>query len=232
MEITLAQRAIEHALKGQWKEAIKINLQILKETPDDIDALNRLAKAYAEDGKLKEARSYASKVLKLDPFNSIAQKCLDKWNTVKRVHKNGQGQSISTETFLEESGKTKIVTLINPGAPKLLSSLDPGEEVKIMCYPHKVSIVTRDDKYLGRISDDLAARLRSLVKAGNKYQVLIKSIDPKEVSVFIREIERGSDSFNMPSFPTEKIEYVSFTPPELVHKEAVEATVPEDMVEE
>lgn len=232
MEITLAQRAIDLALKGEWEEAIKINLQILDETPDDVDALNRLARAYAETGKIGKAREAAGDVLKIDPFNPIAQKGLDRWSTAKNGHKNGHTHIVSSEMFLEESGKTKIVSLINTGESKLLATLDPGVEVKIMCYPHKVSVVTHDDKYLGKIPDDLAARLRMLVKAGNKYNVLIKSVDTKEVAVFIRETERGAEAPNMPSFPTEKIEYVSFTPPELVHKDGLENSPHEEPTED
>lgn len=53
---------------------------------------------------------------------------------------------------------------------------------------------------------------------GNKYQVLVKSVDKKQVRIFTREMERGKDAKDMISFPGEKIDYVSFTPPELVHK--------------
>lgn len=227
METSLAQKAIALALSGSWKEAIDINLQILDETPDDIDALNRLARAYSELGKIKLAKETALYVLKKDPINPIAKKCLEKWKTLKPGAKNGETSAISPESFLEESGKTKLVSLVNTGSGKVFATLDPGEEVKISSYSHKVSIVTKDDKYIGRVPDDLAARLRSLIKSGNKYQVLIKSVQPKEVTVFIREIEKGDNSPNTPSFPTEKIEYVSFTPPELIHKEQPEVITEE-----
>jgi hypothetical protein len=60
---------------------------------------------------------------------------------------------------------------------------------------------------------------------GNTYQVLVKSVNKKEIKVFIREVKCSPKITDIPSFPTEKIEYVSFTPPELVHKkeEVVEA---------
>jgi hypothetical protein len=40
--------------------------------------------------------------------------------------------------------------------------------------------------------------------------------------VFIREVERGKNVSSILSFPIEKIDYVSFTPPELVHKDTPE----------
>lgn len=221
MEMTLAQKAISLALDGRWEEAVEVNLDLLKDSPQDTDALNRLARAYAELGKISDAKKTARKVLKIDPANSIAQKRLEKWKTVKNAGKNG-GSAATVESFLEESGKTKLITLVNTGDSRLFANLDPGEEVKIFASAHKVSILTPDNKYIGRLPDDLAARLRNLIKAGNKYKVLIKSIEPKEVTVFMRETERGKNAPDIASFPQEKIDYVSFTPPELVHKEQPE----------
>lgn len=228
MDTTLAQKAISLALKGDWEEGIKVNREILKSTPDDIDALNRLARCYAELGKLKEAKSTAEKVLKLDPLNTIAQKCLEKWESAKNGERHKTG-STSPDSFLEESGKTKIAPLMHIGDNKLLASLDSGDEVCFLPHTHRVSVVTTDGQFLGRLHDDLAARIRLLLKNGFKYQVLIKSIEPKKgVTIFIREVERGKGNKDVTSFPAEKIDYVSFTPPNLVHKDVPEIEVQED----
>ena len=79
MDLDLAQKAVTHALAGHWKEAVKLNNEILKKDPKDVDCLNRLAKAYAETGNIKKAKSITEKVLKIDSFNSIAAKALKKW---------------------------------------------------------------------------------------------------------------------------------------------------------
>lgn len=226
MEINLAQKAISLALQGLWKEANEVNLQILKENPEDVDALNRLARSYAELGNITQARATAQKVIKIDPLNSIATKCLEKWMSANST-KRGSNSLTDVNAFLEEPGKTKIVDLVNLGETKSFVNLDPGEEVKLSTLPHRVSVLTNDGKYIGRLPDDLAARLKQLIKSGNKYLVLIKSIEPKEVTVFIRETQRSEDHNGSPSFPTEKIDYVSFTPPELVHKEQPLATIEE-----
>ncbi len=218
MDTNLAQAAIAAALSGNWKEAIKLNSQLLKENPQDIDALSRLARAYAETGNISKAKILSQKVLKIDPFNPIATKCLAKWKGLKKSQ-CGNHKPSSAEAFLEEPGKTKLVTLLYPGDSKLLAKLDCGDEVKLTPHAHRVSILTLDGKYIGRLPDDLAARLRRFIKAGNQYKALIKSADPKEMKVFIREISRASGYEDLPSFPTEKIDYISFIPPELVHKE-------------
>ena len=51
-----ATAAIEEALKQNWKKAIELNRHIIKENPNDIEALNRLAFALTEMGLIKEAK--------------------------------------------------------------------------------------------------------------------------------------------------------------------------------
>jgi tetratricopeptide (TPR) repeat protein len=227
METSLAQKAVSLALAGSWQKAVETNLEILSVTPEDIDALNRLARSYSETGNIEKAIETTQKVLKIDPANSIAQKCILKWKTA-RPEGNHKATSLSNESFLEESGRTKMITLINPGDSNVFCSLDAGDEVKLIASTHKVSIIDADGKYIGCLPDDLAARLRNLMKKGNKYQVLIKSIDSKEVTVFIRELENKT---GVASFQPEKIDYVSFTPPELVHRDVPEMSNVEETPE-
>lgn len=218
MEMSLAQKAVKFALQRKWKEAIAANLEILASQPQDTDALNRLARAYSEMGEIGKARTTAQKVLKIDPVNPIAVKCLERWKTISKVKKDS-GRVYSVDAFLEEPGKTKLVSLFHTGDQSVFANLDPGEEVKLVPFAHRVSVNTYDGRYIGRLSDDLAARLKNLIKSGNKYQTFVKSVEPKNVTVFIREVERGEKSKDIASFPQEKIDYVAFTPPELVHSD-------------
>ncbi|MBI2103819.1 tetratricopeptide repeat protein [Candidatus Woesebacteria bacterium] len=214
-----AQEAISAALSGDWDSAITINHDILSQDPNNIEALNRLARAYSEKGNFKRARQLAKKVLKIDPFNSIATKCLQKWRgTDGKTESSSHHAPIDPKTFLEESGKTKITNLLNLGDSATLATLSTGDMLRLNAAKHRVSVATINGRYVGRLTDDLSARLRKLIKTGNKYEVLVKSVEPDNVRVFIREIERAGTLSDTPSFPTEKIEYVSFTPPELVHK--------------
>jgi tetratricopeptide (TPR) repeat protein len=232
MDLTLAQKAIGLALSGSWEEAAKVNQEILSDTPNDIDALNRLARCYSELGHIDKAKGMAQKVLLVDPLNSIAQKCLEKWAVATNGNKHKVGSS-TPESFLEEPGKTKMASLMHLGDGGVLAGVDSGDEVKLLPHAHRVSVTTFDGKYIGRLHDDLAARLRNLLKIGRKYQVLVKSIDPKkEATVFIREVESGVKDSAGPSFPTEKIDYVAFTSPELVHKDKAVMEFQEEVMEE
>jgi len=227
MEPSLAQKAVSFALAGSWEDALKVNLEILSASPEDVDALNRLARCYFETGNINKAATTTQKALKIDPINPIAQKCLLRWKTARP----GECHNSCTqagEAFLEESGRTKMVTLLNPGDSSLFANLDSGDTVKLSAYPHKVSVIDNSGKYIGCLPDDLAARLRNFMKKGNKYQVLIKSIDSKDVTVLIRELENKT---GIATFPPEKIDYVTFTPPELVHRDVPEMSNTEEIPE-
>lgn len=228
----LAQQAILSALSCEWDKAVVINEEILKEDPCDVDALNRLARAQAELGKFTKARETAQKVIKLDPFNNIALKSLSKW---KNLHKGKKYSSSPTNahTFLEEPGKTKIVSLMHLGSEKILAGLDAGDEVLLNTHSHRVAVTTFDGKYIGRLPDNLSVRLKKLINMGNTYQIFIKLITCSEVKVFIREIKRSPKLSDVASFSGEKIDYVSFTPPELVHKkENISITLEDEEKEE
>ncbi len=200
MNQDLAQKAISLALGGSWKEAIIVNKEILTGNPADTETLNRLAKAYFESGNSAKARAICQKIIKIDPINSIAVKNLAKWKGVAEKYPSAVKPS-NAASFIEESGKTKLVSLLNLGDAKIIGSLDACDEVKLAAHTHRVSVTTIDGKYIGRLPDDMALRLRRLISWGNTYQVFIKSIDQKGVKVFIKEIQKSKKSKNTSSFP-------------------------------
>src|SRR5260221_12334798 len=81
---SLQKKAIDAALSCNWQQALELNLEIIKQEPNSIECLNRLAKAYLELGNLKESQKFYKDVLDLDPYNSIAQKNLKKISLYKQ----------------------------------------------------------------------------------------------------------------------------------------------------
>lgn len=218
MDESLAQKAIAQALKGEWQKAISTNKAIISKDPENVDALNRLSRAYAETGEIDKAKKIAQKVLKFNPYDSIAAKSLSKWNNLKKGSTYAS-KPVNPDLFLEEPGKTKIVNLLHLGDyNKVLAKMDSGDEVVIDNHSHRISVSTPDGKYIGRLPDDLSAKLKRYMTLGNTYSANIKSVDKKEVKVILRELKRCEKLKDTPSFPAEKIDYVSFTPPDLVHK--------------
>jgi tetratricopeptide (TPR) repeat protein len=229
MQTDLAQKAISAALKANWKNALELNKNILKNDSADIDALNRLARAHSELGEINQAKKIAQKVLRIDSHNTIAAKALEKWKVLKKGEKTIPSK-FSARAFLEEPGKTKIVSLLHLGdSKKVIANLDSGDEVMLKLGNHRISICNQDKKYIGRLPDDLSVGLIKLIKRGNEYQVFVKSSNPREIKVFIRETKRVKELENIPSFSSEKINYISFTPPELVHKkQSIKETIGDD----
>jgi len=197
MSENLAQAAISAALTRNWQEASRINKQILETDSENVDALNRLANALYELGKTKEAVRIANNALEIDPLNPIAQRCLKRF---KRVQKNEiKIVCANPQTFLEEPGKTKTVNLVHLADHGILLSLTCSEKTEIVCGKYKISITRGDGTYIGKIPDDLACRLIHLIKVGNKYEAYIKSVNEKQVKIFLREIHRAHKDQN-PTF--------------------------------
>lgn len=229
MSVDLVQTAIDQALAGQWKEAVKTNLLLLKKEPQDTESLNRLGRAYLETGQKAKAIQTYHKVLGIDKFNTIAIKNLNLLKTLRFTKNSSQNQPVtSLPVFLEEPGVTKTVTLVRLGDPKIISHQRPGDAVKIVSRQHSVVVLNSTNQYLGRISDDLASRLRSLLASGNTYSAWLRSVEKNEVRVFIKELVRSFKHRFTPSFPlTEKLTYAAFTPPELVHEEKPDVSATE-----
>lgn len=237
----LAQKAIDEALRGNWKTAVKLNEEILNVDSSNREALNRLSRAYVELGRFLKAITNYKKVLKLDPYNPIAQKALERLKLAKRtkIAKNGQMAKSFTvpaanrfvaNLFIEEPGKTKTVSLIHLGDLAVISSLDTGEQVALDCHAHRVSVATANGRYIGRLPDDLSRRLIKLRRDGNEYESYIKSVSPDTVKIFIKEVKKSQKRRDLPSFPSgEKPGYISFTPPDLVHKERPDVSTTEEI---
>lgn len=199
----LYQQAIDAALDSKWKEALTINKKIIKLNPQNVDALNRQAKAYMELGKFNLAKKYYSEVLKIDPYNPIAQKNL---KIMKSFKSNGQAvvscsqSRLSPSLFLQEPGKTKIVNLLKVAEPQKLSHVFCGMKVEMTIKNRKITIADPNRNYLGVLPDDVSHHLTRLSKGGNKYELFVKSVRVNSLAVMIKEVFRSKKFKNQPSF--------------------------------
>jgi len=186
--LNLAQNAIKSALNCDWISAREINLQILKKEPNDIDALNRLAKAYYELDEIKKALSTTQKVLALDPLDKIANRAIKKYqeNTSKVTSKT------ETISFIEEPGRTKIVNLINLDC-EICPHLNSGEKIIVSHGKHKVSANREDGKYIGKFKDDISKKIINLINGGNKFEFYVHSASANKVTIFIKQTHQEID---------------------------------------
>ncbi|MBI2017976.1 tetratricopeptide repeat protein [Candidatus Daviesbacteria bacterium] len=198
------KKAIDAALNSRWEEALLLNQQILKENKQNVDALNRLARAYFELGDLIKSKKYYNLALKYDPYNPIAQKNLKIIKAFKGIP-NGRNNLrpsplISPSMFLQEPGKTKIVALLKVAEPAKLSQIYCGMSVLFSIKQRGISVTDTGNSYLGVLPDDLAHNLIRLIKGGNKFSALVKSVRVNGVSIMIREEKRSQRFRNQPSF--------------------------------
>lgn len=203
MPSNLITQAINAALNYDWHEAIKINLAILDENEESIEALNRLAHAYKESGNIKLAQKIYRRVLTLDRFNPIANKNLKLLESLpksfKKEKEDNHGLPCQAQ-FLEEPGKTKIVSLVNLAPCSVILGISCGTPVGLEIKRRSVVITSGNGTYLAALPDDLSAKLIKFLKAGNKYEAFVKTVGKNNLSIFIREICRGQRFKNQPTF--------------------------------
>lgn len=202
MQEDFAQQAIQAAIGGEWQKAARLNRQILKINPQDTEALLRLANANTQLGKIKEATKIYESVLKVDPHNNFAQKSITKIKKIKPSQKIAAQHSLNS-SFLEEPGKTKTAMLVHPAYTQVTARLDAGERVLLTPRRRRISLTTETGLYIGRLPDDLSFKLLGLIRRGNKYEAVVKSVNGNQVKIFIREIYRSAKLETTPSFPTD-----------------------------
>lgn len=213
----LVQAAIAAALTSRWQEAVKINGKILTNDRGNVEALNRLARAYSCLGQTRKAQNLYKKVLDLDPFNIIALKNVEKLaksNNHGNGHTNGSprfaGKTSQSDLngeiiylpqlFLDEPGKTKLVNLLNLAPPTILATLSCGEQLQLNPKNHALTVSSRDGTYVGAFPDDLAHRLLAFISGGNEYEAYVRSSTTKSLIIFVRETKRSNKFGNQPSF--------------------------------
>lgn len=195
------KEAIQAATQGAWKKAIEFNQKILKLEPQNIPALNRLARAFLEAGNLATTEKIYQKVLKIDQYNPIALK-----NLKRLTGKNKQTSSakekkpVLAEVFLEEPRKTKIVRLVRLTSAQRLAEIDSGDEVKLVPKKRLVGIISENEIYLGCLPEDLSQRLTTFINGGNRYRAFVKTVERNLLEILIKETHRSSRFKNRPSF--------------------------------
>lgn len=209
---SLIKDAIDASLSGDFKKAIDLNLEILKKSKNSVECLNRLGCAYLETGQLLKAKKIYNKALLLDPCNPIILRCLKKIANIKSGSNKKRKTGVKLNNlFLSEPGKTKIASLINLAPYQTFSNLASGTPVflvqkrrNLFVYLNCDSSLNKNNKspktYLGALPDDLSFRLIKLLKSGNLYEVSIRSISSKNITVFIKESFRTKKSSGQPSF--------------------------------
>jgi hypothetical protein len=193
------------AANSNWAEAIEVNLQLIERSPKDVDAHNRLGKAYFELHRYRAAYEAYQTAAGFDPANVIAQRNLSRIEPLKNIDEDGEAramqQVIRPGVFIEEVGKTYVDDLVNVAGQEVLTELSSGNRLAIRVEGDNVSIVDASGRYIGEVEPRLAKRLIELTEIGNRYEVYVTSSSGQSVRVIIRETYKHPSMGNRLSFP-------------------------------
>jgi tetratricopeptide (TPR) repeat protein len=198
-----SKQAIALAMQGRWREAIATNQEIIDDFPNDVEAYNRLGRAYMELGMYPQAKEAYSRSMELDPYNTISRKNL------QRLSHLGEAEGISEEDthaephhFIEEVGKTGLTELQRLGLPEILAKTTTGDKVNLKVNSTNLLVENSHGEYLGQFEPKLAQRLIKLMEGGNKYTAAIVSSEENHLTVIVREVYQDPSQAGTLSFPT------------------------------
>ncbi len=200
-----SKEAIDLALKGEWRRAAEVNQAILALYADDVEAMNRLGKAFMELSDYSGARQVLSQVVEKSPYNSIAKKNLarlDQMENAPATVRQVKQTASMPRLFIAESGKSGTTVLQRPVGAGMVASIAPGDPVSLVAKNSSVLAYGREDEYLGRVESKLASRLSRLINGGNRYEAAVVGISDWGITIIVREAYRHPSLHNISSFPT------------------------------
>jgi tetratricopeptide (TPR) repeat protein len=206
-----SKQAITLAMEGRWQESIEVNRGILQNFPNDVDAYNRLGKAYVETGDYTKAKEAYTRALQLDQYNTIAKKNLQRLahlgDSTAAVPDNNS-EKAEPHIFIEEIGKAGVLNLYQIAPAERLMAMMAGNKVVLKSQGASLAVENLRGEYLGLVPSKQGQRLLKLMAGGNKYTAAIVAASENAVSVIIRETYQDPSQTDQISFPGKRMEEI------------------------
>ena len=204
----LTDEALRAALAGDWKAAASTNAASLEDFPADVEAANRLGKAYTELGQTKKAIKAYEHALEIDSFNNIARKNLDRLSQAATTPAPKSAKKSGAKATSERGASGELVASataaefrLQQGNPAEIAKLEPGDAADLQLNARGVAILNEDGTILGYIEPRAGLRLKRMIEGGNTYDVTIRTVDlDGSAVVFIREVRRSASLVGQASF--------------------------------
>jgi hypothetical protein len=206
----IIKQAIDLAMQGKWREAVEANKSLIDNyAAGDVDAYNRLGRAYIEVGEYERARQAYAKSLELDQYNVIARKNLNRLQRLggTAVAVAESPNRVEPNNFLEETGKAGVVALYHIGAEPVVAGLVAGDRVQLKVEGKKLVVQNYRGEYIGLIEPKHAYRLIRLISGGNRYSANIIG-NEGTLTVMIRETYHDPSQAGHVSFPPRGFERI------------------------
>jgi hypothetical protein len=199
-----AEQAVSLAMQSRWAEAAELNEQIIEASPKDVEAHNRLGKAFMELGRFEDAREAYNHTLRLDPTNTIAQKNLQRLDKLaeEEVPTDLPTGPVDPSLFIAETGRSTVASLIELAASDVLAKMNAGDALTLDMQDKTVTLMNAAGEMVGKLEPKLRQRLIRLTGMGNQYSAIVTAVDESALRVIIRETHRDPSMGNRPSFPT------------------------------
>ncbi len=205
-----SKQAITLAMQGRWREAIAANKSLIESFPNDVDAYNRLGRAYMELGEYSRAREAYSRAVELDPYNTIAKKNLHRFSHLEEgvVGLDDAFHKVEPQHFIEETGKAGVVSLYHLAPREILAKMVAGDRVYLEIDGS--SLVVQDGRgvSLGQVESKHGQRLVKLMKGGNKYTATVISSTEETMTIIIREVYQDPSQAGRLSFSAKGFERI------------------------
>lgn len=202
-----SKEAIGLAMQGRWQEAVDVNQEILSNFPRDVDAYNRLGRAYMELGQYARSIEAYNRTVEIDPYNAIANRNL------RRLADMDQSESEEVDTdhvaphhFIEEIGKSGTVVLYDLGPKEKRARMVAGDNVVLKVDGTGLLVENKRGEYMGRVEPKTAQRLGRLITGGNQYSATIVRAKVDTMSVIIRETYQDPSQAGKLSFPPKGVD--------------------------
>jgi len=204
-----SKQAIALAMEGHWREAVAVNKSIIESFPRDVDAYNRLGRAYMELGEYSQAREAYSQTLELDPYNAIARKNVQRLSYLKGdVRSQDEFDRVEPHHFIEEIGKAAVVNLYALAPIEILAGMVAGDKVYFNPDGSSLKAENSRGEYLGQVPPRHAQRLVKLMAGGNKYTAAVVSSTRDMMTIIIREVYQDPSQAGQLSFRSKGLEAV------------------------
>jgi len=199
-----SKQAIALAMEGQWQEAVKTNKMIIESYPEDVDAFNRLGRAYIELGDYARANKAYQRAVEIDPYNAIAKKNLQRLSYLNELGGDAKAESRKVEPhqFIEEIGKAGVVNLYQLAPNTRRVKVAAGDMVNLRIDGLSLEVENSKGEYLGRVEPKHGQRLIRLIHGGNEYSVNVIKSEEEAMTVIIREVYQHPSQVGQLSFPS------------------------------
>ncbi len=198
-----SRHAIALAMQGRWREAVAANQEIIASFPNDVDAYNRLGRAYIELGEYSPAKEAYGRAIELDPYNVIAQRNLRRLSYLGEavVGSGADSDRAEPQYFIEETGKAGVLNLYHLAPQQVLAKMVAGDKVYLKVDGSGLTVENARGEYLGQVEPKHGQRLIKLMEGGNQYTAAIVSSAEDRVLVIIREVYQDPSQAGQLSFP-------------------------------